>query len=68
MQDQLAKVCKDGGFDYDDFGKWAIESGNVPDADSRDGFGEIHEAICKRLLRSQVGMLKGIATVKGMAV
>ena len=68
LQDQLAKVCKDGGFDYDDFGKWAIESGNVPDADSRDGFGEVHEAICKRLLRSQVGMLRGIATAKGMAV
>jgi len=66
LQEQLAKVCKDAGFDYDDFGKWAIESGNVPDADTKGGFDEIHEAICKRLLRSQVGMLKGIATTKGM--
>jgi recombination protein RecT len=66
LQDKLAKVCKDAGFDYDDFGRWAIESGNVPDADTKDGFGEIHDAICKRLLRSQAGMLKGIATVKGL--
>jgi recombination protein RecT len=68
LQDQLAAVCKAAGFDYDDFGKWAIESGNIPDADTKDGFGEIHDAICKRLLRSQAGMLKGIATVKGMTV
>lgn len=68
MQDQLAAVCKAAGFDYDDFGKWAIESGNVPDADTKDGFGEIHEAICKRLLRSQAAMLKGISVTKGLSV
>lgn len=68
LQDQLAAICKDSGFDYDDFGRWAIESGNVPDADSRDGFGEVHETICRRLLRSKATMLKGIATVKGMTV
>lgn len=67
LQSQLAEVCKAAGFDYDDFGKWAIESGNIPDADTLGGFEEIHPTLCKRLLRSQAGMLKGIATVKGMA-
>ena len=68
FQNQLAEACKEGGFDYDDFGKWAIASGNVPDADSLDGFAEVHETICRRLLRSKAGMLKGIAMAKGMAV
>jgi len=66
QQDILADVVTAGNFTYDEFAKWAEGSGNVPDAGSLSGFDEIHETICKRLLRSQAGMLKGIAQAKGL--
>jgi recombination protein RecT len=68
VQDQLAYVCETKGFTYSDFAKWAMESGNMPDADSFTCFEEVNSAIAKRLLRSTVGMLKGIGQVKGIAV
>jgi len=67
-QENLAYVCESKNFSYDDFAKWAIESGNMPDADSFASFDEVNSAVAKRLLRSTAGMLKGIATVKGIAV
>lgn len=66
LQGQLAESVVGGGFTFDDFAKWAVASGNIPDADSKAGFDEIHESFCKRLLRSQAGMLKGIAQTKGL--
>jgi len=67
-QENLAYVCESKNFSYDDFAKWAIESGNMPDADSFSSFDEVNVAIAKRFLRSTNGMIKGIATVKGIAV
>ena len=65
---ELEKVITCAGHTWMEFAKWAVESGNVPDADSLNGWGEVHPAIAKRLLRSTKGMLAGIATVKGVAV
>jgi len=67
-QEQLAAAVVDAGFNYTDFAKWAIESGNMPDADSFSEFGEVNATIAKRLLRSTAGMVKGIAEVKGIKV
>lgn len=65
MQQQLADVVTKAGHTFDDFCRWSEGTGNVPDCSSLSGFDEIHETICRRLLRSQVGMLKGIAAGKG---
>lgn len=62
---QLAELVESNGFTYDQFQRWAVETGNVEDCDSRGNFDEIPEAVAKRLLRSPNGLLKGLAATKG---
>ena len=65
VQETLAELVNDGGFNFDDFQKWGLESGNIPDADSVSAFSEVPTNQAKRLLRAPAGLLEGLARVKG---
>lgn len=63
-REQLEECVLSNGFTFSHFQKWAIESQNVPGADACGGFEEIHEVVCKRLMRSEGGMLRALAATK----
>jgi hypothetical protein len=52
------------GFSFSHFQKWCVETGNIPEADALPGFEDVPTNHCKRLLRAQVGLLKGLQMVK----
>lgn len=64
QKQQLEELVVANGYTYSHFQKWAIDSGNIEDCDSRASFSEIPEPIAKRILRSPGGLLKGLATAK----
>lgn len=64
-QTELQVVIIEAGFDFTIFQKWAVESGNVPNADSMSGFDEIPRDVAERLLKAKTGLLKSLAMVKG---
>jgi hypothetical protein len=66
-QKELADVVIAAGFGFEQLRVWGKESGNLPDADSIPDFDSIPLDVAKRLLRSKVGLLKGLADVKGAA-
>lgn len=61
----LAQFVVSEGFSFDDFQRWALESNNVPGADSITTFDEVPEADAKRIMRSKDGLKKGLALAKG---
>lgn len=61
----LAQFVVSEGFSFDDFQRWAMESNNVPGADSLTTFDEVPEADAKRIMRSKDGLKKGLALAKG---
>jgi len=63
-QQQLESVIVDGGFTFNHFQKWGIESGNISDAGSIGSFAEVPADTCKRLLRATTGLLKNLAGVR----
>jgi recombination protein RecT len=65
VQESLQELVIGGGFTFDDLLKWGQATGNIPDGDSLAGFGEVPAEICKRLIRAKVGLLRGLAEVKG---
>jgi phage recombination protein Bet len=64
VQQTLSEVITGAGYTFSHFQKWAVESGNVPEADSLASFDEVPTNHCKRLLRAQAGLLKGLQMVK----
>jgi recombination protein RecT len=66
IKDQLAEIVTGAGHTFDDFLKWAIESGNIEKAaqDAVTSFDEVPQAIAARFVKSKTGMLKGIALTK----
>jgi recombination protein RecT len=64
VQQTLEELVTGAGYTFNQFQKWAVESGNVPEADSLALFEEVPTNHCKRLLRAQVGLLKGLQMVK----
>lgn len=69
VQQSLAEIVEGGGFTFDDFRKWATETGNLTDADSLTEWSEIPTAVCKRMITAKAGLLKGLdALKKGTAI
>lgn len=69
-QDELAyEVVSKGGYTFDDFTKWAVETGQLTEAQLENVtcFDELDGNFCKRMLRAKVGLLKGLAMLKGAA-
>ena len=62
-QAELESFCITNGHTFDALQKWGMETGNIPDADSMSGFAEVPTDVCKRLLRAQSGLHKGLAMV-----
>ncbi len=63
-QAELEALCITNGYTFDDLKAWGKESGNLEDADSLPGFEAVPLDVCRRLLRAQAGLLKGLAAVK----
>ena len=66
-QNELETLCVTNGHTFDALQKWGLESGNIEGADSLAGFADVPTEVCRRLLRAQVGLLKGLELVKGAA-
>ena len=60
MQAELETVVTEAGYTINEFKKWGEDSGNVPDADSLANFGEIHDVVARRLIRSKAGIIAGL--------
>lgn len=65
VQQSLGELVTEAGHNYDDFARWAVRSGNLPDADSLPGWDAVPTEVARRLLRARVGLLQGIAKEKG---
>jgi len=52
IQEKLSEAVTAAGFSFDDFKKYAEESGNIPDTSSLGSFDEVHEVVAKRLMRA----------------
>jgi phage recombination protein Bet len=63
-QAELESLCVTNGHTFDAVQKWGVESGNIEGADSMAGFADVPNDVCKRLLRAQAGLLKGLEQVK----
>jgi recombination protein RecT len=66
-QEDLANFVTEAGFTFDDFREWAMQTGNITEADSLGSFDDIPPGIAKRILRAQVGLIKGLEGLKGGA-
>jgi phage recombination protein Bet len=58
-QAELEAITVAAGFTFDAVQKFGVESGNIEGADSMAGFSDIPSDVCKRILRNQVGYIKG---------
>jgi phage recombination protein Bet len=67
-QAELEAIIVTGGFTFTDLQKFGEESGTIPDATSFASFGDLPTDVCKRLLRAQAGLLKGLEKIKNPAV
>lgn len=67
-KDQLATVVRDAGFSFEDFVRWATESGNIEDASSLPGFEAVSVKDATRLLRARAGLIKGLQSIKAGGV
>jgi phage recombination protein Bet len=67
LQTQLAELVTVAGYTFDHLTTWAQESGNLPDAKSLPGFDALPEELCKRWIKSKVGLLKGLEAAKSGA-
>lgn len=64
-QAELEELVIKNGFTFDHFTTWAADSGNIADAKSLAGFGDIDGKVAARLLKAKTGLLKGLAQAKG---
>lgn len=63
-QAELEALVVTNGFTFDNLVKWGLESGNIEGADSMSGFADVPADVCRRLLRAQAGLLKGLEPLK----
>lgn len=59
-QDQLTNLVCAAGFTFDDFRRWGIDSGAVPEAAEYGSFDEVTTSTAKRLVKAHKGMLQGL--------
>lgn len=67
VKEILASIVSDAGYTFDNFMKWARETGQFTDAeaDAITSFDEIPQAKAKTFVGAKSGLLKGLALVKG---
>jgi phage recombination protein Bet len=65
--EKLRLLVTGEGYSFDEFVKWAINSGQVPDADSLPEWSALSEKVAKRLVTAKAGLLRGLALMKGGA-
>lgn len=63
-QDELAAIVVSNGYTFDHFQKWAIESGQSPDAGSWSDFTEVPAARADRWIAAKRGLLIGLKQAK----
>lgn len=63
-QQELESIVVTNGFTFDHFQTWGVGSGVVEGADSMTGFQDVPSDVCKRMLRAQTGLLKGLEQAK----
>lgn len=63
-QRELQDIVLAGGFNFDHFMSWATDTGQIQNADNIGSFDEVPEDLAKRLGKSKIGLLKGLAQVK----
>lgn len=63
--EELQAVIEGAGYNFTDFRAWCDESGNIADASSLPDWSAVKASDATRLLRAKVGLLNGIATMKG---
>ncbi|TSA40187.1 hypothetical protein D4Q85_00180 [bacterium] len=63
-QAELETLCVTNGHTFDTLKAWGKDTGNLEDADSLPGFEAVPTDVCRRLLRAQAGLLKGLAAIK----
>jgi len=61
-QAELETLLVTAGFTYDQLAKWGETQGVIPDASSFGSFSELPTDVCRRLLRAQAGLLRGLET------
>lgn len=66
VQDTLAEIVTGAGFTYDDFVRWAMNTGNMETASEFPGFAEIPTEFARRFSRNKVGLLQGLERQKGV--
>jgi len=59
-QAELETLLVTAGFTYDQLARWGETQGVIPDASSFSNFSELPTDVCRRLLRAQAGLLKGL--------
>lgn len=63
-QAQLEALVISEGFGFDDFVKFGVDSGNIPDADSMTGFAEVPTKVASRMLNAKAGLITALKKVK----
>lgn len=64
-QQQLAELVEGAGWSYDQFKKWASETGLVPEADSAPYFSDLKADTATKLLNAQTGLINGLGAMFG---
>jgi recombination protein RecT len=64
VQGALEAFVLSQGYTFEHLKAWGEDTGNLPDADSIPSFTEVPDDVCRRLLRAQQGLLRGLAAVK----
>lgn len=66
-QDELADIVTKAGFNFDDFIQWGHESGNLTtqQVDNFNCFNDLPDALAKKFIAAKVGLLRGMAVLKG---
>ena len=62
---QFQAFLDENNFTINDLQRWGVDSGNIPNADSKASLDEFDEAILRRLLSARAGLVKGLNAVKG---
>lgn len=66
-QAELEALVVTAGHDFATLIRWGEGTGNIQDANAIPSFAEVPTDVCRRLLRAQTGLLKGLDEVKGGA-
>lgn len=52
------------GFTWEQFAEWAVQSGNIENAQELSGFDEVPALTARRLLRAKAGLVRGLQQIR----